>query len=212
MADWWNTLEALDRVFFCCAVGGGTLFVFWMALQFLGGFDHGGGDVSSDVGDIGDVGHVGDVGHGDIMTDAHGDVSGDADMSFKVLSFQGLSSFVTMFGFVGLALRQNEVSALASTGGGTVAGFLMLWVMKHLFGFFVKMQSSGTLNMANAVGSEGKVYLKIPAEGTGKAEVVVQGRLQIFEAISADKLDLPTGTPVKVVRIISGETVAVQKL
>ena len=98
-----------------------------------------------------------------------------------------------------------------ATIGGTVAGFAMIWVMKRLFGFFVRMQSSGTLNVQNTVGQPGIVYLKIPADGAGKVQVTVQNRLEEFTAVSEEKEEIPTGATIKVVRVISGDRLAVVK-
>lgn len=196
MTGFWEGLTGLEKVYFTCAATGGLLFTFWLVMQFLGGGDHG---ADADVG--------GDVGHGDV---SHGD--GSLDPSFKVVSLHGITSFFTMFGLVGLALSKQEASAFISTAGGMFAGFLMVWAMGYLFAAFMKLQSSGTLDMRNAIGQEGTVYLSIPEEGTGKAQVTVQGRLQVFNAVSERKQAIPTGERVKVVRVVGGDTVSVVKM
>lgn len=193
MGDVQSGFVGVEKVFLFCAVGGGTLFVLWLVLQFVGAGGHG------------------DASAADVDA-SHGDVSGDADASFKVLSFQGLTSFFTMFGVVGLALSEQGVHTAVSTLGGTIAGFGMVWVMARLFGFFLRMQSSGTLKMENAVGQEGTVYLKIPSGGTGKAQVTVQNRLMVLDAISEGRVEIPTGARIRVVRVLNGGTLAVVKV
>lgn len=195
MTGMWEGFTGLEKVYFTSAVAGGTFFVFWLVMQIVGAGDH--GDVDTDVAH----GHA-----------SHGDAHGDVDPSFKVLSFQGLSSFFTMFGVVGLALSKNGSSPGVSSIFGTGSGFVMLLAMAWLFMSFKKMQSSGTLVMKNAIGKEGTVYLTIPGDGTGKVRVAVQDRLQVFDAVSDQKQDIPTGARIKVVGVISGETLSVVKL
>jgi hypothetical protein len=72
----------LDQLFFYSALGGGALFVIQLVLLFVGG----GLDLDADFSDA-------DFGH-------HG-----ADVSFKVLSLQGISAFVMMFGLTGMPMR-----------------------------------------------------------------------------------------------------------
>ena len=64
--------------------------------------------------------------------------------------------------------------------------------------------------MKDAVGAEGKVYLSIPENGTGRAMITVGGSLREFDAVSADGQRLETGLPVKVVRV-DGNTVVVAR-
>lgn len=45
----------------------------------------------------------------------------------------------------------------------------------------------GTINIRNAIGSEGSVYLAIPKNGTGQVQVIVQGSLKTFDAFSKSK-------------------------
>ena len=198
MNELWEGYSALEKVFFCSAVTGGSIFIFWMVLQLLAGTD---GGLDTDASGA-------DVGHGD----THFDDGGGIDPGFKVLSSQGLSSFFTMFGVVGLALSRRDVGPVGSAMGGLCGGALMVYAMAMLFGFLMKMQSSGSLQMKNAVGQEGTVYLKISADGTGQARINMQARLEIFDAISDNKVELTTGTRVKVTRVVSGNTIAVVKI
>ncbi|OQA23767.1 MAG: hypothetical protein BWY59_02539 [Verrucomicrobia bacterium ADurb.Bin345] len=73
-----------------------------------------------------------------------------------------------------------------------------------------KLQSGGgTLNLQNAVGREGTVYLTIPANGAGKVSVVVQNRLGEFEATSESGEELKTGTSIRVVGVTGDKVLVV---
>jgi hypothetical protein len=77
--------------------------------------------------------------------------------------------------------------------------------------FFTGLQSTGTLNMKTAEGAIGQVYLTIGPEKPGKVTITVGKRSLTLEAISESNETLTTGTPVKVVRVISDTTVCVER-
>jgi hypothetical protein len=172
-----------DSVFFLCAVLGGGVFVIRTLLQL--------------------------VGFGADTDDLHH----DADAGFRILSLQGLSAFFMMFGLVGLALvRESKIGEAPALGIAALAGVGSMWLIGKLFGMMTKLQSSGTLNMQNAIGQSGTVYLTVPKSGRGKVEVVVQGRLGVFEATTHLGGDIATGARVRVVAIESGDTLIVEPL
>ncbi len=197
MVEFLNSLSVVEKVFLGCSIVGTSLFVFRTILLFIGA------DADSDIGDMG---------HTDI--DIHGDGSMDsADVSFQILSLQGLSSFFMMFGLVGLAMtRSSGATETWAVVAGSGAGLLTVWIMGKIFIGMKKLQSDGTLNYSRAVGSEGKVYLTIPTEGEGKIQIVLQGGLKICNAVSANKEKLATGTMVKVVRVSGSSTMVVEKV
>ena len=172
------------------AVAGGVVFAIQLVLMFAG--------ASSDVDFDGDV----DMGGGDVGHAA-------ADISFKVLSLQGLSAFFLMFGLVGLALlKQSHAGDIMSLLGAFAAGWASTWVISKIFRTFSRLQSSGTLDMASAVGATGTVYLNIDHDKPGKVTVTVQGRLLTLDAVAERQLS--TGAPIKVVRVLNDNMVAVE--
>lgn len=152
---------------------------------------------------------------GDTEADVGGDLGAgydDTDVSFKLLSLQGLTAFFMMFGLVGLAMsRQSGLNEFWSVTGGFVAGTITMAIIGQIFVSMKKLQFDGTLNMANAVGEEGTVYLTIPADGTGKARIAIQEHLKVFDAVPANKEEIKTGEQIKVVKVISGNILVVEK-
>ena len=57
----------------------------------------------------------------------------------------------------------------------------------------LRLQSSGTVSLFAAVGSEGSVYLTVGKDG-GRVQINFANRLREFEAVSADGATIPTGT------------------
>jgi membrane protein implicated in regulation of membrane protease activity len=190
----------LEHVYIACASIGGALFLVRMLLMFLGG-EFGGSDGADGVDGAGDV-H--DVHHGGMQ---------DSDVGFKVLSLQGVTAFFMMFGLVGLAiLKGTSTSApwnLLSIGGGTAAGLGTVWVIAKLFMMMKSLQYAETLNMEDASGQEGTVYLTIPAEGTGKIQVMVRGSIGVYDAVSEGDKEIKTGERVMVVRVVSDNVLVV---
>jgi membrane protein implicated in regulation of membrane protease activity len=203
-------MDWLELVFLGSAVIGGTLFLLRMLTLIVGGLDFGDSDIPHDF----DGGLDADLG-----ADFHGDISDVSDvghasavLSFKFLSLQGLTAFFMMFGLIGLAILRADMWPLLAIGGGTLAGALTVWVMGVLFAALSKLQSDGTIDIKNAVGKQGTVYLRIPAEGSGQVSVAVQGSLKIFDAVSEGKKKIPTGEKIKVINVIDNKTLVVTKI
>ena len=195
-------MDWLSKVYIGAAVLGGAIVVVRIILLIVGGsFD---ADVDMDV--DADVDFDVDADAGD------GLAGGEADTSFAIFSLQTISGFLLMFGLIGLAILQmRENGAVWSIVGGGAAGTLTAYIFGKLMASMKKLQSSGTINLQNAIGTEGDVYLTIPADGIGKVQIAIQGGLKIFNAKSADDAALPTGSRVEVVQVVSGNVLVVKK-
>lgn len=179
----WSLLD----VYLVCAALGGAVLVLQLMLLFFGG------DVEADG--IADGGH-----------------DGAAD-GLSFLSIRTIAAFLTFFGLTGWwgseAGWGAPVTMLVSVGSGGVMMGLVAW----LFGTLHKLQSSGNVEAANAVGQPAKVYLRIPPRHTGKGKitVTVQGRSKEYEAETAGA-ELPTGSQVRVVAMTTPNTFEVVPL
>jgi membrane protein implicated in regulation of membrane protease activity len=208
MTEWFDSLTHLQTVFFVFATIGSVLFVVQLVLILIGGGD---ADAEMDL-DGGDL-DTGDM----VASDVDGDMDIDhdhpsSDASFKLLSYQGLTAFFMMFGLVGLAMnRGSEQGGVISVVVAISAGFSCMWLVAKLFKFFHGLQSSGTINLKNAMGQSGRVYLTIKPDAPGQIEIEIQGHLKIYEAVSEDKEVLPTDTRIKVVAV-NGTTMVVKRL
>lgn len=184
----------MESVYFYCSVIGGAVLLLQLILV-IAGAGHGDGDVDLD---------------GDVGLDAHADAS---DAFFKVLSLKTLVAFVTFFGLSGMASTNAGLATLPtlaiSIGAGTAALYIVAWMMVGLS----RLQSSGNVNIENAIGSAAKVYLKIPGhnKGRGKVTVAVQGRTMEIKALTSGD-ELVTGSMVRVVGAPAADTLEVVAL
>ena len=200
-------MSTLEYIYLACAIAGAIIFLVRMVLMFAGGF--GGGDTELDAGadgaDFGDMEEI-DLAEGygsEAAMEIDGVESGieDTDISFRFLSVQGISSFIMMFGIVGLAIAKAPIHPIFSLMAGIGAGLFTVWVISLIFAAATGLQSDGTMRMKSAVGEIGTVYLRIPENDAGKVQVVVQGALRVLEAFAENGGTIPTGTKVKVVDV-----------
>jgi membrane protein implicated in regulation of membrane protease activity len=196
-----SNMNGMEKIFAVCAIVGGVLFIIRLVLQFMGGdFDVDGTD------------GLDGLDGADIDADFDANI-GDTDYSFKLISFQGLTAFFAMFGLVGLAmLKQSGFSPLHSVMGGLAAGVSTVWVMKKIFEWAMTLQSSGNIKLKNAIGAEGTVYLTIHAGDTGKVRINIQNHLKVLNAKCDSDEEIKTGEPVRVVRVMSGSILVVEKI
>ena len=194
-------LTWIEIIYWASTIIGGTLFVLRAITMLIGGgLDHSAVDPALDV---------------DLSGDIHSDIAGDhadADVSFKLISIQGLTSFFMMFGLVGLALLKANVPVVLTVFGGMIAGLITVAITGLVFTQMKRLQSEGTINIQNTIGSEGSVYLSIPKNGTGQVQIIAQGSLKIFDAVSKNKNVIATGEKIHVVGVASGNILIVEKI
>ncbi len=204
-----NGTSWIESIYWGSTIIGGALFLLRIILMLSGGL-FSDGDMGSVLGSETDF--SGDVVvDGDLDTGSVGDHV-ETDTSFRLLSFQGLSSFFLIFGLVGLALVKANLHVLLTVFGAMLAGLFSVWVISILFSQTRRLQADGTINIKNAIGERGTVYLTIPGNGSGQVQVSVQGSLKIFDAISKEKKKIATGEKIQVVDVADGKTLVVKKV
>jgi membrane protein implicated in regulation of membrane protease activity len=188
-------LTWIEIIYWASTIIGGTLFILRLVMMFIGGsMGDGGLDAPIDTGDL--------------------DIAGDhasADISFQLMSVQGLTSFFMMFGLVGLALLKAGLAVWLTVIGGMIAGLVTVAITGLIFSQMKRLQTEGTINIQNTIGKDGSVYLTVPVNGTGQVQIIVQGSLKIFDAVSSDKIKIATGEKVRVIGVASGNTLVVEK-
>lgn len=157
-------------------------------------------------------GHGGDM-HHDVATGDHHDGHTDAA---KYLSVQTVTAFIMGFGWGGLAAFRGSdlslgLSILVGVGCGSALFALMAWLMTAM----IKMQSSGNVDMAKALGAEGDVYVEVPPQASrgkafGKVRLVFGERQRMVNAMSEAET-LPSNTRVRVVRVNPDRSVVVAR-
>ena len=67
----------------------------------------------------------------------------------------------------------------------------------------LRLQDNGTLQMSNAIGRTGRVYLRIPAnrQGSGKITILIQDQQRELDAVTSADQEIPVGASVRVVDV-----------
>ena len=186
-------MDWLSDVYMICALVGGTLLGIQTVMMMLGGAgDH---DMGHGEGDL--AGH--DVGHVD-----------QGIFDIKWLSLKTIVSSLTFFGLAGLASEKAGLSTFVTLTIAVIAGGIAIFLVAFLMASLSRLQSRGNLDLSNAIGCTGKVYLRIPGArvGPGKVTVEVRGRAIEVEAVTAGP-DIPTGAAVRVLALAGAGTLEV---
>lgn len=186
----WSELDLMSLVYWLIAAPATLVFAFLLVLTIF----------SSDA-------------DTDVQTDlAHSFGDGDG-IPFQLLSLKNIVGFFTMFGWSGLGFISIGMAPFLVIVFSFICGFLMMLAMATLFYFMSKLAETGNMNIRNAVGRTGEVYLPIPAkrEGIGKIQITVQGTLQTLDAITDDPETISTSSIIQVTDVINNQILLVRK-
>ena len=181
-------VTGIDMLFAASALVGGILFVLYFFLLMIGG-------IATDIFD----GLFGI------------DVDMGADASFKALTFQGIMAFLMFFGLAGLYVTKSGGGPSPAILAGAIAGGASMYFTGKLFELFVNLQQDGTVELSEAIGAKGQVYLRITDEGVGQVTVEVNEAQRTFNAKSEDGTGIATGDFIEVVHTI-GEVLVVKRI
>ncbi len=84
-------------------------------------------------------------------------------------------------------------------------------MMAGIFYLMSKMNTSGTMKIAEAVEKSGEVYLTIPAKraSSGKIQILLGGLLRTLDAMTDDDEPIQTGKQAKVSNILNNNILLV---
>lgn len=237
MVEWWDAMTAIEQIFAAIGIAATVLLVIQMILLLIGMGDSG-PDLDTDAdtsgldsdfdhpdSDLSDVTVDYDAASGDIyyhadMEPSNGDLSHDtvshhthSGDGLKLFTLQGIVAFFAIFGWTGVIMLKADVSAPLSIVLAFVFGFIAMTLMALLMRAMLKLQTDGSLDIKNALGKSGTVYLPIYPKRTkaGKVSIMVQERLAELDAVTDEEEKLPTGMEVTVIGISNRNTLIVRK-
>lgn len=148
------------------------------------------------------------LGFDDVDTDL------DAGDGMGFLSIRALVAFFGGLGWTGVIMLENDSTMAAATGAGIAVGLVLMVVMAGIIKLIYSFQESGTLDLKNALGEVGTVYVTIPPgqSGTGRIRVVVQGQLQVLAAQTDAAEPIRAERKVRVRDLIDSRTLLVDPL
>ena len=177
-----------SSAYFYIAVGASLFFILQSIFTFIG---------------IGDNFEL--DGDFDAEVDLDIDVADGLSMTMHLFTVRGVISFFMVFGWSGVILTSaGELSGVAVFFISLGTGFIMLFLIALVYYFFDKISQEGNVDLKQAIGKQGSVYIPIPKrnEGIGKVQIVLSDALKTLDAIAKDQ-PITTGSQVKVVGIIN---------
>lgn len=145
------------------------------------------------------------IGMGDLDLD-------DFDADIDLISLKTLIAFLFGFGWSGAAAREAGLVYPLSALVAVATGALFLYIVGLLIKALNKLSSGGNRSFESAIGAQGRVYMRVPAEqaGIGQIELTLQGRVEIADAYSKADRALNPNELVTVVGLIDAHSLLVE--
>lgn len=184
MMEWWEALTLLQKIFVGCAIPSSLFIILTFAFSCI-----------------------------TLEAEMHfGNFDLDLDDPFGIFNLRGLMSFFSIGGWAGYGLTLYNLSDPIAIAGGVISGLITAKATTSLMNYLMKTNYNGNIKPENAIGKRGEVYLTIPANGKeqGKVNVLVQGKLVEFDAITNKGVELKTGDTIAVIDIKEGNILVVE--
>jgi hypothetical protein len=183
----------MTSFFLTCALLGGAVLIVQTLLGFFG-FD---GEHDASGADFGDH-------------DVHG-VEHGAGQGLNLFSIRAISAGTTFFGIGGLAGMSTSLGLLAAIPLALVMGGVAMVGVAVAMRAMLRLEHDGTMQIDNAIGVSGIVYLTVPGNraGAGKVHLTLQNRMVELQAVTSRGESLPTGTRIMVVDVAAPDVVEV---
>lgn len=226
MNEWWNGLDTVLKVLYCIAIPSSLILIIQtlVSLCGMGGHDIGASDTSGiDMSDIdipSDAGADFDIDvDADIGTDHDIDIDHNADHGdvsdlggLRLFTVQTVIAFLTVFSWTAIIAKGGGAGTFAAMLTGAACGAAAMYGVAKIVSLSGKLSENGTVQLKNALGEHGTVYLTIPPSGSGegKITVTVQGRFMELAAVQDGSEPIKTGSSVRVTDLV-GDTLVVEK-
>ena len=140
--------------------------------------------------------------------------AGSHSSGLKVFTVRGIVAFFAIGGWSGLAALTSGVRPLWSVQISLVTGAAAMLLASIVIRFALRMQSSGNIDLRNAISQTAEVYITIPPSrsNTGRITMILQERFVEVEAVTDSPAPLKTNTKVEVVGLADGDCLVVKKL
>ena len=196
IATWWADLSPVMKLLWGVTLTATLIFIIQTVMTFLGA------DADSTDFDM------------DVDTSMDGSDLSNIDSGANLYTFRNFVNFFLGFGWTAIILQPSVKSTAVLVIIAVLVGIALVALVMYMFKWLYSMQQSGNINVyKSAVGCQGKCYLRIPGErgGEGKVQITIQGAVREYNAIT-DGDEIKTGTSVKVLEAIDGNTLLVEEL
>jgi len=199
---WWNDIGLVGQIMACAAIPMSVVMILQLILMIIGvGSD---GDADTDI----------DDGVIDSNAETTPPDSGNYGKSsvFKIFTIRGIVAFFALGGWAGLAALAAGIHPFWAIQISLFAGVCALLLAAIVIRLALRMQTSGNLNLGNAVSQVAEVYIRIPSGRTekGKVTLLMQERFVELDAVTDHDTDLLPESKVEVLAVENGDCLIVR--
>lgn len=112
---------------------------------------------------------------------------------------KSILSFLSIGGLVGRIMLADGWSLFGALASAVLSGVIAVILLSVLFKALLKNQVNVNWSIQESVGKTGKVYLRIPPQGSGLVSVNIKGMDRELIAFSNLEIEIPTGSEIVVV-------------
>lgn len=190
MITWWQSLELAQQIFALVGIASTVVLVVQIIMLLFG------------------------MGNDSDGVDDFNDPDGETGDGLTLFTVKGILSMLCITGWTGVIFLGTSMPTAVAYLLSFVCGFAMLVIMGYAMKMISKLQSSGNIDIGNAVGKVGQVYLPIKPNGAaaGKVNITIQGKYSEFSAITTADQILATGSYVRVVAVDEAGTLVVEPI
>ncbi|MDR0490010.1 MAG: hypothetical protein LBH28_02020, partial [Oscillospiraceae bacterium] len=130
----------------------------------------------------------------------------------KIVTVRGIVAFFSFVGWAGLAALTSGVPTIWSIQISLLSGVAAMLLASAVIKFALKMQSSGNIDLKNALSQTADVYITIPPmrSNTGRVTMLLQDRFVELEAVTDSETAIKPNTKVEVIGLAGSDCVVVR--
>ena len=194
--EWYNGLPSTLQVYWVIALITSLVFVVQMVLTFIGI-----GDADADA----DFGGDTDISDGSTL---------DAGGAMQLFTMRNIINFLLGLGWGGVCLYSVIPNAVVLSIAAILVGVAFVYVFILIYRQMRRFEKNGAFDIKDCVGHTVDVYLTIPARrsGSGKVQVSFYGSVQELAALTDSDSPIRSGAKVRIIEIVDGGTVLVEKV
>lgn len=212
---WWDSLSDLQQISFIIGAIATVIMIIFIVLMLIGmdGGESFSGDVDLDMDVDVDVDLDFDDFDGSSDIDVYNHDSFASISGLRILTIRGALAFFSIGGWT-VYLFAETVSPFVAILLGVVAGVIAATLLAVAMKAILKLESSGNLDYATAVGKTATVYIRIPKDASGKGKIIFnhQGKMVEVDAMTNEKTDLLSKSEVIITKLLDDTTLVVKKI
>ena len=201
---WWNGLGLVGQIMACAAIPMSVVMILQLILMIIGvGFDS---DTDGDVDDAA-------IDINDDTSPQEASNCGNASV-LRIFTIRGIVAFFALGGWAGLAALTAGLHWIWAVQISLFVGVCALLLAAIVIRLALNMQTSGNLNINNAISQTADVYIRIPSQRSekGKVTMLLQERFVELDAVTDSDTDLMPNSKVEVLAIVDEDCLVVSPL